>query len=124
MKHRVAAAGVQITQPKAGSRKNHQGAELKWVTFDLEQAIDAGPLFVWWDPASPHPSATSPTGCKLSSWSVAGPESGILNGLRSLTDASVNITVAPATAMSLVLDCPKGSARFVFNSAQQSALAQ
>jgi hypothetical protein len=108
----IAAAGLTVTGPKPGSRAMPQGGALHWVMFDLTQPIDAAPFFIAWREGSSHPSATSPGGCTLTSWSVAGPEADILDKLRTLTGSPVEIAIAPAAQLSLVLACPKGAVTF------------
>lgn len=119
LQERVAAAGLQVTGPKEGSRKTPQGAALEWVMFDLQRPIDAAPFFIAWRSGSAHPSTTSPSGCTLDGWSVAGPEADILNRLRIVIAPEAGIAVAPATALSLTLKCPKGLVKFRYGPAEQ-----
>jgi hypothetical protein len=115
----IAAAGLRVTAPIEGSRKTPQGAALQWVMFDLQQRVDAAPFFITWRPGSAHPSATSPGGCSVERWAVAGPENDVLDRLRSLIGPPVAIAIAPATALSLTLRCPKGLVRFEHGPAQR-----
>lgn len=119
LQQRVAAAGLRVTAPKAGSRKTPQGGALQWVMFDLQQPVDAAPFFIVWRPGSAHPSTTSPGGCSLERWSVAGPQADILNPLREMTGPPVAVAVAPATALSMTLRCPKGLVSFSFGPTEQ-----
>jgi hypothetical protein len=119
LQERVASAGLQVTGPKAGSRKTPQGAALQWVMFDLQRPVDAGPFFIAWLSGSAHPSTTSPSGCTLDSWSVAGPEADVLNRLRTVIAPEAEISVAPATVLALTLKCPKGLVNFRYGPAEQ-----
>jgi hypothetical protein len=65
-----------------------------------------------WSPQSAHPSTTSPTGCKLQHWLVAGPHLKNLELLRSALELRIDVAEAPSTALRLSLRCPKGDVEF------------
>lgn len=112
VRRRMGSAGIPLTEPSAGSRATPAGATLSWESLDLQKKFDEAPFFIVWGAQSPHPSTTSPTGCKLQHWRIAGPNHGPLEQLRRTLDLPVEITDAPASSLSLSLACPKGSVTF------------
>jgi Glyoxalase-like domain len=109
---RLTAAGLAVTDSSAGSRTTPAGKTLSWQTFGLEKNFAEAPFFVVWSPQSAHPSTTSPTGCTLRRWRVAGEHEKNLEQLRRALDLQVEIAAAAATRLSLSLSCPKGSVEF------------
>jgi hypothetical protein len=69
-------------------------------------------MFIAWAPESVHPSTTSPTGCKLESFTIATPESEVLNRLLSVLEISLPVHEAQAERYTLALDCPRGRLAF------------
>ena len=82
---------------------------MSWQTFSLEDSFDEAPFFIVWSAQSAHPATTSPTGCKLQRWRIAGPHQKNLQQLRAALDLHVDVAEAPATSLHLALRCPKGS---------------
>jgi len=112
LRNRLTAAGMAVTESSEGSRTTPAGTTLSWQTFGLEDEFDEAPFFIVWSPQSAHPSTTSPTGCKLQHWRVAGPHSKNLEQLRSALDLRVDVAEAKSTALRLSLQCPKGAVQF------------
>jgi hypothetical protein len=112
LRKRLDAAGMPLSEPSAGSRVTPAGATLSWQSTDLQKKIDQAPFFITWDPKSPHPSTTSPAGCKLQQWRIAGPNHKALEQLRRTLDLSVAVVDAPVPSLRLVLACRKGSVAF------------
>ncbi|HUP21528.1 MAG TPA: VOC family protein, partial [Thermoanaerobaculia bacterium] len=98
--------------PQEGSRVTPSGGALRWQTFGLQEELYEAPFFIVWDGESPHPSSTSPTGCSLEGWTVAGPTQERLERLGSALELPLGTARAPAPAMRLTLICPKGSVLF------------
>lgn len=69
-------------------------------------------IVILWSPQTAHPSTTSPTGCKLQRWSIAGPHRKNLEQLRTTLDLRIEIAEALSTALRLSLNCPKGLVEF------------
>jgi hypothetical protein len=112
LRGRLSSAGMPVTEPSAGSRTTPVGATLSWRTFNLKDNFDEAPFFIIWSPQSAHPSTTSPTGCTLRHWRVAGSHQKTLEQLRRTLDLRVEVADAPATKLSLSLRCPRGSIEF------------
>ena len=112
LRNRLTAAGMAVTESTAGSRMTPAGTTLSWQTFGLKDGFDEAPFFIVWSPQSAHPSTTSPTGCKLQQWRVAGPHLKNLEQLRSALDLRIDVAEAPSTALRLSLQCPKGAVEF------------
>lgn len=112
LRGRLLSAGLALTDPQEGSRVTPSGSTLRWQTFGLQEELYEAPFFIVWDAESPHPSSTSPTGCSLEGWTVAGPNQELLERLGSALELPLGTARAPAPAMSLTLTCPKGSVLF------------
>lgn len=112
LRSRLTSAGMPVTEPGAGSRTTPAGTTLSWQTFNLKDRFDEAPFFIVWSPQTAHPSTTSPTGCKLQRWSIAGPHRKNLEQLRTTLDLRIEIAEAPSTALRLSLNCPKGLVGF------------
>lgn len=112
LRSRLLSAGLALTDPQEGSRVTPSGSTLRWQTFGLQDELYEAPFFIVWDAESPHPSSTSPTGCSLEGWTVAGPNQELLERLGSALELPLGTARAPAPAMTLTLTCPKGSVQF------------
>jgi hypothetical protein len=112
LRERLGAAGLAVTEPVPGSRTTPAGATLSWQTFGLEDNFEEAPFFIVWSPHTPHPATTSPSGCKLQRWQVAGSHLKNLEQLRAALDLRIDIADAKATSMRLSLKCPQGAVTF------------
>lgn len=112
LRNRLTSAGLAVTESTAGSRTTPAGTTLSWQTFGLKEGFDEAPFFIVWSPQSAHPSTTSPTGCKLQQWRVAGPHLRNLEQLRSALDLPIDVAEAKSTALRLSLQCPQGTVEF------------
>lgn len=112
LRSRLQAAGMAVTDPSPGSRTTPAGKTLSWQTFDLKDNFEEAPFFIVWSAQTPHPSTTSPTGCTLQQWRIAGPHQKNLEQLRHTLELRVDVADAKATAMRLALACPKGAVEF------------
>ncbi len=68
---KVVAAGLDIKQPRDGSRSRPDGKLLRSRSFSLKQ--DRGgllPFFIEWSPESIHPSQDAPSGCVIQSFAI------------------------------------------------------
>lgn len=108
----LAAAGFPLSGPNAGSRTTPSGATLRWQTFGLTREFEEAPFFILWSPETPHPSTTSPSGCTLQRWAVAGPRFDEIELLRKTLALPVETARSQTAAFSLALDCPKGRILF------------
>lgn len=112
LRSRLATAGVELTDARQGSRTTPSGATLRWHTLGLKDQVREAPFFIVWSPDSPHPSSSSPPGCSLARWSIAGPNDRLLERLRNTLQLPISIATAPSPALHLTLTCPSGSASF------------
>ena len=112
LRSRLEAAGMAVTEAEPGSRKTPAGKTLSWQTFGLKDNFEEAPFFIVWSAQTAHPSTTSPTGCKLRQWRIAGPHQKNLEQLRQTLDLRVDVAAAQATTLRLALTCPKGSVTF------------
>jgi hypothetical protein len=112
LRSRLEAAGMAVTEAAPGSRTTPAGKTLSWQTFGLKDNFDEAPFFIVWSAQTAHPSTTSPTGCKLQQWRIAGPQRKDLEQLSRALDLRVAVADAKATYMRLALTCPKGPVTF------------
>jgi Glyoxalase-like domain len=112
LRSRLEAAGMAVTEAAPGSRITPAGKTLSWQTFGLKDNFEEAPFFIVWSAQTAHPSTTSPGGCKLQQWRIAGPHQKNLEQLRRSLDLRVEVADAKATAMRLALSCPKGAVAF------------
>lgn len=112
LRKRLDAGGLAVTDSSAGSRITPAGKTLSWQTFGLKDNFAEAPFFIVWSAQTAHPSTTSPGGCKLQQWQIAGPRQKNLEQLRRTLDLRVDVADAKATSMRLSLSCPKGAVTF------------
>lgn len=112
LRNRLSTAGMAVTEPVPGSRTTPTGSTLSWQSFGLKDNFAEAPFFILWSAQTAHPSTTSPSGCKLQEWRIAGPQLKNLEQLRRALDLHVDVAEAKATSMRLALTCPKGSVKF------------
>lgn len=112
LRSRLSAAGMAVTEPAAGSRTTPDGKKLAWQTFGLKDNFEQAPFFIVWSARTAHPSATSPRGCKLQQWRIAGPQRSKLEKLRRTLDLPIEIADGQAASLRLALSCPKGAVTF------------
>jgi glyoxalase-like protein len=109
---RLQAAGMVVTDPAPGSRITPAGKTLSWQTFNLKDNFEEAPFFIVWSAQTAHPSTTSPGGCKLQQWRIAGPHRNNLEQLRRTLELRIDVADAKVPAMQLALSCPKGTVTF------------
>jgi len=112
LRSRLEAAGMAVTAAAPGSRITPAGKTLSWQTFGLKDSFEEAPFFIVWSAQTAHPSTTSPSGCTLQQWHIAGPQEKNLEQLRRTLELRVDVAKAEATSMRLALACPKGSVTF------------
>ena len=103
------SAGYDPGPVGAMSRRRPDGIELHWrLTPPSAEAVDVVPFLIQWAPESPHPSTTSPSGCRLVSIAAEHPEpEPVRTALRALgLDLAVQEAAAPA--LRAVIEGPSG----------------
>jgi len=95
--NRLRKAGIAFDGPLDGSRKRPDGLLLQWKTLRLKDDRDGTlPFFIQWGPTTPHPSADAPRGCRLTSFSVAGPNPAELREIFHQMGVDVRVDVGNA----------------------------
>jgi hypothetical protein len=112
LRSRLEAAGMPVTEAAPGSRITPAGKTLSWQTFGLKDNFEEAPFFIVWSAQTAHPSTTSPPGCTLQQWRIAGPHQKNLEQLRRTLYLRVAAGDAKASSMRLALTCPKGAVAF------------
>ncbi|MEO8276663.1 MAG: VOC family protein [Thermoanaerobaculia bacterium] len=108
----LAGAGLSGGESKEGSRLTPHGTTLRWTIVELEPKLPEAPFFIAWAPDGPHPASTSPSGCTLADWHVAGPNGAGLDRLCQALELPVSATDALEVSMRLVLSTPRGNVAF------------
>jgi len=58
--------GFAISDPAAGSRRRPDGTLLSWQIASVDDStLTVAPFFIEWAADAPHPSGTTPSGCRL-----------------------------------------------------------
>ena len=98
---RARAAGYDPGPVQSLSRRLPDGTELRWrLTFPGPHSVELIPFLIEWAEDAPHPSTTSPAGCRLVSFTGGHPEPvAVAPVLRAL---GVELAVVPATSAALV----------------------
>ncbi len=107
---RAKAAGVDLGPVLRMSRERPDGLRLEWALTYREGMLGDGlaPFLIAWEPG-PHPSETSPGGCRLVSLRGEHPEPERIAGM--LSKLGVDLPVWPGAAPRLIasIECPKGT---------------
>jgi hypothetical protein len=109
---RLKAAGFEVVGPTPGSRRRPDGSMLQWQTAGAGGlGLELAPFFIEWAAGTPHPSTTSPAGCRLEGVELAEPEPAQLQRLFDAVGFRAALR-AGERSMRLTLDCPKGPVSF------------
>ena len=72
---KAAAAGIDIQNPRDGSRARPDGKILRWRSAALQTDFDGLlPFFIEWGPETIHPSQDAPAGCTVERFSIESPQ--------------------------------------------------
>lgn len=102
--------GAQAGEVRPGARNRPDGTRLAWKT--LSYAAPSSPLlpfFIEWDPASVHPSATSPAGCRLAGFFLEDPNPATVRDALRAAGVGVEVREGKEPRIRLSLACPKGT---------------
>jgi hypothetical protein len=104
------AAGVQLGDVIAGSRKRPDGVVLAWRYTDPSVVLERRliPYFIDWG-TSPHPSATAARGATLVSLRAQHPQADRVGALLKALGLDLPIENGPEAALIATIDSPKGS---------------
>jgi hypothetical protein len=101
--------GLNATPVAAGARQTPTGTTLRWRTFDpFGSERDVLPFLIEWDPATMHPSTSSPSGCSLASLTILSPQPDSLQRLFDRAGMPVTIRSSARESIVVSLDCPAG----------------
>ena len=113
VKKSAEAGGVTTTQVRPGARKLPDGPTLEWMTVGVAApAHDWAPFFIQWTNPALQPSHTAPTGCTLTSVSLADPSPDALKTLFAAVGFDMTVAQAESARMTVTLQCPKGVVTF------------
>ena len=74
--------------------------------------LELAPYFIQWAVGAPHPSATSPGGCRLDGFELTDPNPARLQGLFDAVGYAPALR-AGERGMRVTLQCPRGRVAFV-----------
>jgi hypothetical protein len=107
---RARAAGIETIGPLEGTRAQADGSLLTWKTLRLASPpVEGLPFFIEWQKGTVHPSQSSPSGCRLTSFEIehTAPE----EMRRIVENLGVEATITPGERVRLRarLETPKGN---------------
>jgi hypothetical protein len=110
---RLLARGLAPTEVSPGTRIRPDGQTLRWRAFGPwgESFREVRPFVIEWLPGSPHPTDDLPSGCRLSSFTIATPAPDSLRQLFAGPGWDVDIRSGAAERLELTIDCPAGLIR-------------
>jgi hypothetical protein len=106
---RVAAANLESIGPLAGSRMQADGNLLRWKTLRIVgPSVEGLPFFIEWQKGTPHPSQTSPSGCRLTSFEIDHTDPEETRRILKSLDTEATITLGARVRLKARLRTPKG----------------
>jgi hypothetical protein len=100
--------GIETGEIRPGARNQPDGTRLAWRTLDLTAPSPLLPFFIEWDPATAHPSETTPKGCRLTGFSLHDPAPEALRKPLQAAGLGVEVLEAEEAGLRIFLACPKG----------------
>lgn len=106
---RARTAGVDVGPVLRMSRVRPDGTRLEWALTFREQALGDGlvPFLIAWEPG-PHPSETSPGGCRLLSLRGEHPEPERITGMLAAVGVEMAVTRRESARLVAVVKGPRG----------------
>jgi hypothetical protein len=105
--------GIETGDIRPGARNKPDGTRLAWTTFGYAPSSHPLlPFFIEWDPATAHPSTTSPTGCRLTGFTLQDPAPDALRKPLQAAGLQVEVREGKESRMRISLACPKGNVDF------------
>jgi hypothetical protein len=106
---RVAAANIETIGPLEGARVQADGSLLAWKTLRITgPSVEGLPFFIEWQKGAPHPSQTSPAGCRLTSFEIDHTDPEETRRILKSLDAEATITLGARVRLKARLQTPKG----------------
>ena len=106
---RAKAANIETIGPLEGSRAQADGSMLRWKTLRIGgPPVEGVPFFIEWQKDTAHPSESSPSGCRLTSFAIEHTDAKQMR--RMLQGLGVEATIISGTGVRLKarLQTPKG----------------
>jgi glyoxalase-like protein/carboxypeptidase family protein len=105
--------GMGTEEVRPGARNRPDGTRLAWKTLNFSPPAHALlPFFIEWDPASAHPSTTSPEGCRLTGFTLEDPAPDALRKPLQAAGVGVEVREGSSSHIRISLACPKGNVEF------------
>lgn len=105
--------GFRPTELQPGSRERPDGVTLHWQTFGVTgPGLDAAPFFIEWGRDTPHPSTTSPTGCRLLHLELIDRDVSADARLLQTLGLDVSVRSGESAGLRVTLRCPNGDVTF------------
>jgi hypothetical protein len=109
---RLKEAGFEPVPIAPGSRRTTDGRLLEWRTSGARgEGLSMAPFLIEWSAASPHPSTTSPTGCRLESLDIRESDPAALQKFFTAVGFAGTVS-ARSRGMVANVACPKGKVAF------------
>lgn len=110
---RVRGGGFTVSDTVPGSRRRPDGSMLTWHTAVVTGPdLVLAPFFIQWGEGTPHPSTTSPSGCRLADLKLRDPAPQALQKLFQAVGVGVLVETGASRSMVLTLECPRGLVTF------------
>jgi hypothetical protein len=109
LQRRLRERGARTDEIRPGGRNLPDGSRLAWKTLSFAPpSSPLLPFFIEWGAGGPHPSATSPAGCRLTGLTLEDPAPDPLR--QSLRDAGLptEVRTGKESRLRISLVCPKG----------------
>jgi hypothetical protein len=109
LRRQATQAGLSLSEPIPMSRTRPDGVRLTWTILHMSHAGlgDAIPFAIDWG-TSPHPSASTPAGCRLRSLLVLHPEPEPLQSIYRTIGLSIEVHRSPRPGLLANLATPRG----------------
>ena len=105
--------GAQTGEIRPGARNRPEGTRLAWKTLEYTAPLSPLlPFFIEWDPASAHPSTTSPQGCRLTGLILEDPNPATVRDALRAAGVGVEVREGRESRIHISLDCSKGTVDF------------
>lgn len=99
--------GIETGEVRPGARNKPDGTRLAWKTFGYAPSSHPLlPFFIEWDPATAHPSTTSPGGCRLTGFTLQDPAPDALRKPLQAAGLQVEIREGKEPRIRISLACP------------------
>ncbi|HYO15055.1 MAG TPA: VOC family protein [Thermoanaerobaculia bacterium] len=100
--------GIETGEIRPGARNQPDGTRLAWRTLGLTAPSFLLPFFIEWDPATAHPSQTTPKGCRLTGFTLHDPAPDTLRKPLQAAGLGVEVLNDQKSGIRISLACLKG----------------